>query len=261
MAASETPPSGVPSTCSRIVDNSAVDEALAGTAPTFGRDRRRRGHRDPDDGRGIPADIHPTEGVSAARWCSPSPRRRQVRRRTRTRSPAACGVGASVVNALSESLEVEIWRDGHVHIQRYCPRHPATLPSIGNTGRRGTRSPSPARNDFDDRRPTSAVEQRLRGQPARAPAFRNRAPLIEDKRSGREHEFHAGRHRVFVEHLNSTKTPVHADVRSTSRASDGSDHRGRDTVERRLLRDALLVREQHQHARGRHPPLGIPAPR
>jgi DNA gyrase subunit B len=206
-----------------IVDNS-VDEALAGYCTKVSVCIHVDGAVTViDDGRGIPVDIHPTEGVSAAEVVLTKLHAGgKFDKSSYKVSGGLHGVGISVVNALSEYLEIEIWRDGHVHYQRYHRGAPdAPLAKIGNTQNRGTQvtfKPDPLifpSTDFS----FEVLSQRLREL-----AFLNRglSISIEDKRSGREHQFHyPGGIASFVEHLNSTKTPVHSDVIYVSGEREG----------------------------------------
>ena len=123
-----------------IVDN-AVDEALAGHCNQI----EVRLEADDiiqirDDGRGIPTGVHPELGI-------PTPEVVFTKLHAGGKfggsgykvSGGLHGVGASVVNALSEWLEVEIWRDGKSYLQRFTRGDRATgLEETGNTRKRGT---------------------------------------------------------------------------------------------------------------------------
>jgi DNA gyrase subunit B len=197
-----------------VVDNS-IDEAMAG----FCDDIAVTLHIDgavtvEDNGRGIPVDLHPTEGVSAAEVVLTKLHAGgKFDTGAYKVSGGLHGVGVSVVNALSEQLDVEIKRDGRVYAQRYHRGEPeAPLSEIGTTTGRGTKvifRPDPLifeRTEFS----FELISQRLREL-----AFLNRGVriAIEDQRSQRRHEFlYSGGIAEFVEHLGRAKTPIHEGV-------------------------------------------------
>ena len=114
-----------------IVDNS-VDEALAGYCDTINVEITREGAVSvTDNGRGIPIDIHPKEGVSAGGKFGGGGYKV---------SGGLHGVGLSCVNALSEWLEVEVCKNGKMYRQLYkrgVPQYP--LKEVGDTDKQGTK--------------------------------------------------------------------------------------------------------------------------
>jgi DNA gyrase subunit B len=195
-----------------LVDNS-VDEALAGYCDTINVEIMKDGSVTvTDNGRGIPTGIHPTEKISCVEVVLTKLHAGGKFGGSGYKiSGGLHGVGSSVVNALAEWLEVEVWQDGKTFRQIYnrgIPQRP--LAEIGKTAKRGTKI-----NFMPDKDIFESIEfnyDNIRGR-LREVAFLNRGLKIiaADHRPGRERsdEFcFKGGIVEFVEHLNRNKELV-----------------------------------------------------
>jgi DNA gyrase subunit B len=194
-----------------VVDNS-VDEAMAG----FCDEINVTVHDDNsvtvvDNGRGIPVDMHATEKKPAAEVVMTVLHAGgKFDSDTYKVSGGLHGVGVSVVNALADWLDLEIWRDGEVWEQSYEKGVPTSkLKSSGKTRKTGTKITFHADPSIFDKTIYSfdTLSQRLREL-----AFLNKGLKItlDDERSNKKTEFRfTGGIAEFVKHLNRGKQVLH----------------------------------------------------
>src|SRR5918996_4931964 len=197
------------------VDN-AVDEALAGYCDSVKIILHSDGSVSiGDNGRGIPVDIHKDSGKSAAEVVlTVLHAGGKFEHSAYKVSGGLHGVGISVVNALSEWLEVEIRRGGKVWTQRYekggVPTGPLTEGEASKKHGTIIRFKPDATIFEVTEFSSDTLSNRLREL-----AFLNRGLkiVIEDERDGRSHTFlYKGGIVEFVKHLNQNKTPIHPKV-------------------------------------------------
>ncbi len=209
MYIGSTGPSGLHHLVYEVVDNS-IDEALAG----FCDQVSVTVHIDNsitvvDNGRGIPVDRHSSGKSAAEVVLTVLHAGGKFDNDSYKVSGGLHGVGVSVVNALSERLDLEIWRNGQVYQQSYERGNPlGDLEITGTTQRRGTKVTFKSDPQIFEAVDYSfdTLAQRLREL-----AFLNGGILIaiHDERDGKNHQFqYDGGIVSFVQHLNKNKAIV-----------------------------------------------------
>src|SRR5881296_566586 len=214
MYIGSTGPDGLHHLVYEVVDNS-VDEHMAGFGETIEVTLQIDGSVIViDNGRGIPTGMHSTQKKSAAEVALTMLHAGgKFEQGAYTVSGGLHGVGISVVNALSEWLELEIWQDGQVFEQRYeRGKALAPLNMTGKTKKRGTKITfKPDGQIFESLEFSfDILAQRLREL-----AFLNKglAITLKDERKEKEQVFrYKGGIVSFVEHLNEAKTPLHKPI-------------------------------------------------
>ena len=204
-----------------VVDNS-VDEALAGYCTKI----KIRINRDDsisveDNGRGIPIDLHKEEKKSALEVVMTVLHAGgKFEKGSYKISGGLHGVGVSVVNALSESLTADIYREGQVHRQEYCRGIPTTKVSVVGTSKKtGTKITfKPDREIFQ----ATEIEYELIAGRLRELAYLNKNLEIsfKDEREGQEKhdtfKFQGGLS-DFVKFLDESNQPIHNKIITISR--------------------------------------------
>lgn len=211
MYIGSTGPKGLHHLVYEVVDNS-VDEALAGYCNNISVILHSDGSCSVEDnGRGIPTDIHPAAGVSAAEVVLTKLHAGgKFDKDSYKFSGGLHGVGISVVNALAVSLYLEIYRDGNVYAQSFAQGKPLdSLHIIGQTKKRGTYirfTPDPEIFKETTEFSFETLSVRLREL-----AFLNRKLKISifDEINNKKHEFYfEGGIVSLVEHINQKKKPL-----------------------------------------------------
>jgi len=206
-----------------VVDNS-IDEALAGYCSNVEVCINEDGSLSViDDGRGIPVDMHPTEGKPAVTVVlTVLHAGGKFDSDTYKVSGGLHGVGVSCVNALAEWLEVEVKRDGRIYHQRFERGIEVTdLVTIGKTTETGTKVTfMPDHTIFTHE---GGFQWDILSARLRELAFLNRGAKItlKEDATGREEVFkYDGGIKEFVQHLNRNKSPMHPDVIYFEREKD-----------------------------------------
>jgi DNA gyrase subunit B len=197
-----------------LVDN-AVDEAMAGYAKNISVIIHEDGSATvEDDGRGIPVDIHPKTGKPAVEMVfTVLGAGGKFSKKAYQYSGGLHGVGASVVNALSKWLVVEVYRDGKVYRQEYQRGKPITpLKVVGETHKTGTKVTFMPDDEIFE---TTKFKYDTIAKRCRELAFLNSGVrfFTADERTDIEEEFlyHEGI-KDFVRVLNQAKDPLFEEI-------------------------------------------------
>ena len=231
-----------------VVDNS-IDEALAGYCTHVDVQIRVDGSVSvTDDGRGIPVETHPTEGIPAVELVLTRIHAGgKFDKDSYKVSGGLHGVGVSCVNALSRWLEVTVKRDGGIHHMRFERGHPTTkLEVIGTADSTGTQVVfHPDERIFS----TTEFEYEIVSKRLRETAYlmgsRGVRITLADERTGQKEEFHYPEGlRTFVAHVNKNREAVHPDVIYFLRTVPSPDSPGQEYV----IECAMQYTDSYQEA-------------
>ncbi len=193
-----------------VLDNS-IDEALAGYAKNIEITIHKDGSASvKDDGRGIPTEMHESGKSALEVVTTVLHAGGKFEKKAYKVSGGLHGVGVSVVNALSERMNVEVHRGGKVYVQSYARGKPESdVRVVGDTEKRGTLVRfKPDQKifggiDFD----FEYLKERLMELAFLNPAIRI---IFTDERKGIGEEYHyEGGIKQFVEHINRSKAKLH----------------------------------------------------
>ena len=207
-----------------VVDNS-IDEALAGYCNKIDVII----HEDDevsirDNGRGIPVDFHKEEGMSAAEVIMTKLHAGgKFDDNSYKVSGGLHGVGVSVVNALSENLDLTIWREGKIWSQTYKNGNPKNkIKSSGSTKEQGTEiRVRPSKSIFGE---SISFDYDILKKKLRELSYLNSGIeiFLKDERNSKAESFkYSGGLVEFVEYKNKNKTPLNKTFRFIQEQSDG----------------------------------------
>jgi DNA gyrase subunit B len=223
MYIGSTGPRGLHHLVYEVVDNS-VDEALAGYCTHIQASLNADGSVTVvDDGRGIPTDIHPTTGKSALETVlTILGAGGKFGGGGYKVSGGLHGVGVSVVNALSESVEAIVWRDGKVHKQRFERGTPVSAMTIEPEPTSRTGTSITFKPDISIFTGGIVFEYAILSGRLRELAFLNggvritftdhRLELLEREEPYSEEYYYEGGIREYVSYMNREKQPLHEEV-------------------------------------------------